>query len=151
MINFSVIFLFLNIMLILEALIDGLIYKAWAIPQNKSYSKLHHLLQPLSFLLPYIFGCWFVITYDELTIIIINSLWLLLVYIMFRISIFNNLYNYFSGKHNIGNTDLWDNFCNYILSKIKKVKYFKTIIIFFNILRIVLYVLGIVLLYLKFN
>jgi hypothetical protein len=148
MINFYIIFGFLNLMLVLEALVDAFVYLAWTRPLNKKYGKLHHLLQPLLFLSPFIFGCYFAIKYKNN--LIIDSLWLSLIYVMFRISILNKLYNHFSGENRIGNTDVWDIFCNFILNKIKKEKYYKVALIIFDVCRILLYISGIILILLKF-
>lgn len=148
MINLGVILIFLNSVLILEALVDAFVYLSWTKPLVKSYGKLHHLFQLLLFSIIFVFGGWIVyIHIDCLSLLLINVLWILLVYIMMRISIFNKLYNHFSGQKGFGKTDLWDEFCTYILNKIQKVKYYKTIIVIFDICRFLLYVGGIILLY----
>ena len=163
MTNFLIIFGFLNVILILESMADAFVYKAWTIPQNKKYGNLQHILQLVLFLVIFVFGFWFgyklSCAYNnnslayvlELYYIPQNLTYTLMVYIMFRLSIFNKLYSYFSGEHSAGTTDLWDVFCNFILLQIKKTNYFKPIIFIFLILRIALYVFGIIILYLRFK
>jgi len=160
--NFLVILVSLHLILILEALVDAFVYKSWTKPLVKYYGKYYHILQLVLFLIIFMFGFWFgyklscafvsnnLVYALELYYIPLNLTYTLLVYILFRLSIFNIIYDKYSGQTGIGKTDLWDEFCNYLHNKIKTLKFYKIITLMFDIFRILFYIGGIVLLYLRF-
>lgn len=98
-----------TLVIFLEALVDGLVYKSWT-KHKVVYGILNHITQIFLLVGFFFWGHWY--AYDIWSI---ESLWVLITYTMFRIGFFNFFYGFITGDEDLGKTDIFD----IILSKLK--------------------------------